>query len=253
MRKRAVTAMVAGAVILGLVGEGAVAADFSPTIEFGLSDRKANSNPALSVSVAQDDNEEELDFVELRVPARFTLARDEQIPDGTRIGGGQIVIHAGPGCRPGSPTPDATAPATVSVNILEKDRTPAEAGDGVVAIYVVDLRPVTTIPLKVRGSQGAGYTLAGTIPPNDNTCPPFSFFASFLQEAAGKPILVNPPYGGQYTFGAKFVSLNGSISESQQVITIEGPSKKKAKKKCKKIKNKKKRRKCKKGLLGALD
>jgi hypothetical protein len=249
MRKRAVTALLAGVVVLGLVGEAAVAADFSPTIEFGLSVNKSNGNPALSVSVAQDDNEEELDYVELRVPAGFTLARDEQIPDGTQIGGGQIVIHAGPGCRPGSPTPDATAPITVGVKILEKDRTPAEVGDGVVAIFVVDLSPVTTIPLKVRGSQRAGYTLAGTIPPNDNTCPPFSFFASFLQQAAGKPILLNPPYGGQYTFGARFVSLNGSISESQQVITIDGPSKAQAKKKCKKIKNKKKRRKCKKGLL----
>lgn len=249
MRRRAVPALIAGVVILGLVGEAAVAAEFSPTIEFGLSDKKSRANPALSVSVAQDDNEEELDFVEIRVPAGFTLARDEQIPDGTQIGSGQIVIHAGPGCRPGSPTPDATAPITVGVKILEKDRTPSEAGDGVVAIYVVDLSPVTTIPLKVRGSPRAGYTLAGTIPPNDNTCPPFSFFASFFQQAAGKPILINPPYGGQYTFGAKFVSLNGSISESQQVITIDGPSKAALKKKCKKIKNKKKRRRCRRRLL----
>jgi hypothetical protein len=248
MRRRAAVAVIAGVVILGLVSEAAVAADFSPSIQFGLSNNKADANPSLGVSVAQDDDEEELDSVEIRVPAGFKLATDGQIPNGTRIGSGQININAGPGCRPGFPSTAAHGPILVPVNITEQDRTPAEASDGVIAVFVVDLRPVTTIPLKVRGSPDTGYTLGGTIPPNDNTCPPFQFNASFFQQAAGVPILVNPKFGGQYVFSAKFVGQQGSVSESQQVITIDGPSKASVlsakKKKCRRFKNKKRRRRC---------
>jgi hypothetical protein len=242
MRRRAAAALIAGVVTLGLVSEGAVAADFSPTIRFNLSHNKAKANPALTVNVAQDNNEEELDSVALGIPAGFTLATDAQLPDGTQIGSGQIIINAGPGCRPGASAADAHGPVLVPVSIKERDRTPAEASDGVVLVIVVDLRPVTAIDLKVKGSPNTGYSMAGTVPPNDNTCPPFQFNASFAQQAAGTPILVNPTYGGQYTFTARFVGLQGSVSESKQVITIDGPTKKK--KRCKKIRNKKKRRRC---------
>jgi hypothetical protein len=165
-------------------------------------------------------DEEELDLVEISIPAGFTLATDEQLPDGTQIGGGDITIHVGPRCRGTSPL---SAPGTVAVRILERDRTPTEVGEGVVAIYVVDLRPVTEIPLKVTGSPADGYTLSGNVPQNPDTCPPFTFQATFFKTAAGAPIILNPKASGKYTFKAKFVGLNGSISEHEQTVTIGGP------------------------------
>lgn len=212
--------LVAGAMLLALLSEAAGAADFTPSIEFSLSEYTVGANPELGVEVAQDTDEEELDFVQITVPAGFTLAADEQIPDGTQIGGGDISIHVGPRCRGFSPL---SAPANVDVRIVERDRTPGEVADGVVAIYVVDLRPVTEIPLKVKGSAATGYTLSGNVPQNPDTCPPFSFFARFFKTAAGAPVLLNPSTGGTYTFKARFVGLDGSISEHEQTVTIGGP------------------------------
>lgn len=206
--------------LLALLSEAAGAADFTPSIEFSLSEYTVGANPELGVEVAQDTDEEELDFVQITVPAGFILAADEQIPDGTQIGGGDISIHVGPRCRGLSPL---SAPANVDVRIVERDRTPGEVADGVVAIYVVDLRPVTEIPLMVKGSAATAYTLSGNVPQNPDTCPPFSFFARFFKTAAGVPVLLNPSAGGTYTFKARFVGLSGSISEREQTVTIGGP------------------------------
>lgn len=221
MRRRNPVALVAGALMmLALLSETAGAADFSPTIEFSLSEYTVGANPELGVEVAQDMDEEELDLVQITVPAGFTLATDEQIPNGTQIGGGDISIHVGPRCRGLSPL---SAPANVDVRIVERDRTPGEVADGVVAIYVVDLRPVTEIPLMVKGSSASGYTLTGNVPQNPDTCPPFSFFATFFKTAAGTPVILNPSSSGKYTFKARFVGLSGSISEHEQTVTIGGP------------------------------
>jgi hypothetical protein len=243
-------ALVAGAVMLGLVAE-AGAADFSPTIEFSLDNRKASVNSSLKTVVKQDQGEEELKSVELRVPAGFSLAVDQQLTDGETLGTGSIVIHAGPRCR-GAPT--GSAPLTVPVNIVERNRRSSEIASGVVAVYVVDLRPVTTIDLLVYGNADKGWRLEGNVPPNDNTCPPFTFDATFRQRSAqsNTPILINPQRGGAYTFEARFVSLQNSVAELKQTVMIEGGGgaaatgklTKAERKKCKKKRTAKARKRC---------
>jgi RTX calcium-binding nonapeptide repeat (4 copies) len=220
MRSRIRPGLITSALALALLTGTAAAVDFTPTIEFALSDAQTKGNPELSVKVTQDSGEEELDSVQITVPAGFTLATDEQIPNGTQIGSGTITIHVGPRCR--NPSAPLSAPANVGVRIVEQDRTPAEVAEGTVAVFVVDLQPVTTIPLKVKGSPTAGYTLSGNIPPNADTCPPFVFDARFFKTAAGNALFLNPASSGEYTFRARFVGLQGSVSEHQQSITIYG-------------------------------
>ena len=251
-------ALVAGTIMLGLVAEAGIAADFSPTIEFTLGDNKANTNSTFRTVVKQDAGEEELASVELRVPAGFSLATDQQLTNGERLGGGTIVIAAG-AC------PAAAAPGTVPVNIIERDRSAGEIASGVQAVYVVDLEPVTTIDLKVTGSAQEGWTLAGNIPSNPATCPPFTFDATFEQRAADSqtPILVNPTLGGTYKFSALFKGVGGSEVNLEQNVEIQGAggggggetitgddNTAKKKKKCKKIKKKKKRKRCLRRLRG---
>ena len=250
-------ALISGVIVLGLVAEVG-AADFSPTIEFTLGDSKANVNSTFRTIVEQDAGEEELASVELKVPAGFSLPSDQQLTNGERLGGGTIEIAAG-AC------PAAGAPGMVPVNIIERDRTASEIASGVVAVYVVDLKPVTTIDLKVTGSAQNGWTLAGNIPSNPATCPPFSFDATFEQRAADSqtPILVNPTLGGDYKFSATFKGVAGSEVTLEQNVKIEGPAgtgggggtitdddTAAKKKKCKKIKNKKKRKRCLRRLKG---
>jgi hypothetical protein len=248
-RFKHVVALVAGAVMLGLVAE-AGAFEFSPTIEFTLNDRKANVNSSLRTVVKQDSGEEELKSVELRVPAGFSLAVDQQLTNGENLGNGTIVIDAGFRCRGTGPS----GPLTIPVNIVERNRSSSEIASGAVAVYVVDLRPVTSIDLLVYGNADKGWRLEGNVPPNDNTCPPFVFDATFRQRAAmsNTPILTNPQYGGRYTFEARFVGLQNSVAELQQTVIIEGPAKAGAtgkltaaeRKKCKKKSSRKARKRC---------
>lgn len=251
-RPRLALALVTGSVLLSLIGEAGAAAEFSPTIEFTIGDRNANVNSTFRVVVKQDTGEEELQSVELRVPAGFSLAVDQQLTAGERIGSGTIVIDSGPRC---AGTPAGSAPATVPVNIVEQDRTSAQIASGVAAVYVVDLRPVTSIVLEVTGSPEKGWTLAGPIPGNNATCPPFTFDATFQQRAqtSQTPILVNPSLGGDYEFSATFKGVAGGTSTTKQVVTIEGggggggetlTDDSAARKKCKRIKNKKRRKRC---------
>lgn len=250
-RLKHVVAIVAGAVMLGLVAE-AGAADFSPTIEFTLNDRKANVNSSLRTVVKQDTGEEELKSVELRVPAGFNLAVDQQLTNGENLGNGSINIDAGPRCRGAGPV---SAPLNnVPVTIKERDRTSAEIASGVQAVYIVDISGITSIPLSVYGNADKGWRLEGPVPPNDNTCPPFTFDATFRQRAAmsNTPILINPQRGGAYTFEARFVSLQNSVAELQQTVNIEGGGgaaatgtlTKAERKKCKKKSTAKARRRC---------
>ena len=248
-RRKHLVALMAGVVLLGLVGEAGAAADFSPTIKFELLDKKANVNAQLRIAVSQDTGEEELKNVELRVPAGFNLAVDQQLTDGETLAAGAITIDAGPRCRGLA----GSAPANVPVNVIERNRRSSETQSGVAAVYVVDLRPVTTIELMVYGSSDRGWRLEGNIPPNDNTCPPLSLDVTFRQRAedSGTPILTNPQYGGAYEFGATFNGLQGGTSITKESVIIEGPGKpgQTATKSCKGLKGKKKRR-CRKKLQG---
>ena len=203
---------------LALPATVAGAADFSPTISFELSDTKIGANPELNMTVEQEEGEEELARVELKLPKGFKLPKDALIPNGTRLGTANIVIDAGPRCNGQA----GSAPATLSDRpILEQDRTDAQADSGVVAVWVVDIRPVTSIPLEITGGRRKGWTLAGDIPPNQFTCPPFTFNATINQTAGDVPIVKNPNVAGAKVFSATFTSLDSPTSVTiQQSITI---------------------------------
>ena len=243
-RFRRAAALVAGTVVLGLFGE-AGAVDFSPTIRFTLGDNRSGYPTDMRVVVQQDQGEEELGYVEIRIPPGFALATDEQLQHDEQIGSGVIEIHGGPRCAGQSPV---SLPARVPVKIMEKDRTSKDIADGAKAIYFVDLEPVTRIRLQVKGAVDRGWVLEGVIPGNAQTCPPLTFDASFFKHAARSqtPILTNPRYGGAYQFGARFTGQSGSTIQMQETVNINGPAA--PKKNCKKIKNKKKRRRCKRRL-----
>jgi hypothetical protein len=79
------------------------------------------------------------------------------------------------------------------------------------------------VRLLVKGSPTEGYTLAGIIPPNDNTCPPFSFSARLNKTAPnGVPLITNPATPGTYAFGATFTGLQGSTARITQDVEIGG-------------------------------
>ena len=249
-RSKRALALVTGALLLGLIGEaGASQFEFSPTIQFDLLDKKASANAPLRVVVKQENGEEELKTIELRVPPGFSLAVDQQLTAGEVLGAGSIIIDGGPKCRGLA----GSVPANVPVNIVERNRTNAEIADNVQAVYVVDLQPVTKIDLLVKGSIQNGWRLEGLVPANQDTCPPFTFDATFRPRAeeSGTPIFINPEFGGSYEFEAKFVGLNNSVSEQKQSVIIEGSAKpgESITKSCKGLKGKKKKR-CKKKLRG---
>ena len=181
--------------------------DFSPTIEFGLSDARVKANPQLNVKVVQDAGEEELSHVTLTIPKGFSLPGDEAIANEDVLGSGTININVGPGCNPNSPSDAVKAPADLPVTLEEKDRTEEQAQSGVYAVWNLDVTAVQ-IELVITGSKKTGWKLDGDIPPNDNTCPPFSFELNINSQSTtgGVPILVNPKKPGKKVFTATFTS-----------------------------------------------
>ena len=215
MRKRFVIAAVTAAAVLLLNALPAHAANFSPTISFALSSKKVKANPALTVKVAQDAEEETIAKILLKIPAGFKLPSDAAIEDNELLGTGVIKIATEPLCNEASQ-------ATVNVNIREQDRTDAQKSKGVVAVWVVDLRPVTTIELLLKGSVANGWKLIGKVPQNNGTCPPFSFEAKINAKSgqSNKPIIRNPATPGSYTFAAIFTSAQGTVDKNTQTIKI---------------------------------
>jgi hypothetical protein len=204
---------------LALTANPAWAAEFSPTADLSLSSNRVRANPKLTIAVAQDMDEEELKSVILRVDEGFKLAKDGALEDGEELGSGDISIHAGPRCAGQTPV---SGPVNVPVNIVERDRTQEEVNRGVKAVYVVDLRPVTTIDLLVKGSVQQGWTLKGTIPANELTCPPFSFEATIDKRAgtSGTKIVQNPGNAGRYSLSITFNGLDGSRKTVRQQVRI---------------------------------
>src|SRR6266511_3911230 len=97
----------------------------------------------------------------LAIPHGFKLPPDSAIDDGEKLGQGSITIALAPAC---------STTETVNVNIVERNRTQAEKNAGVYAVWVVDLHPVTTIDLKIKGNPTNGWKATGAIAPNDATC-----------------------------------------------------------------------------------
>ena len=220
MKNIAKTFAVAVLGALMIVGT-ASAADFSPEMTFELSDARVKANPQLKVHLEQDDNEEELGTVTLKIPAGFKLPADAAIPNNDQLGSGTINIHAGPGCQPGQealPTAPVTAPAT----LVEQDRTDEQIDNGVLAVWNLDISGVTEVPLVITGSKAVGFTLYGEIAPNANTCPPFSFDLNVNSQAAsGVPLLINPKKPGKKKFTASLTSIDSpAVVDIKQVIKI---------------------------------
>lgn len=210
--------------LLALTLLGSVAradGEFTPTVEFGLSDYKVSANPAVTIKVAQDSGEEELAHVTLTIAKGFKLPKDAAIPNGDRLGLADITIDTGPRCAGQGPL---SGPATFPDRpIFEQDRTDDQADSGVKAVWVVDLRPVTTIPLQITGSKRKGWKLDGDIPANAFTCPPFTFEAQIgPTSASGVPILKNPITPGDRFWLATFTSQDSpaSITISQTISIV---------------------------------
>lgn len=210
-----------GLLVVGLVAAAALPAagvDFSPRTTFSLSGRKVLANPTLKVVLRQEAGEEELARVTLKVPAGFRLPRDRAVTNGESLGSGQIVIASGPGCAGAA----GTAPLEAPVRIVERDRTASERAAGVVAVWVVDLRPVTQVDLLIRGSVSKGWRLSGEIPQNRLTCPPFEFRATIQRKSSVSrtAILRNPSEPGGYVFRAIYWGTENSKAATSQRIRI---------------------------------
>jgi hypothetical protein len=216
--------LVLGALLLsfGLMSQ-ASAGDFTPKVTFELSDTRVNANPQMKIHVEQDDKEEELAHVTLRIPPGFKLPSDAKLEDKDELGAGTIVIDVGPGCNPASPTDAARAPANLPATLSEKDRTDDQVDAGVRDVWLLDIQGVVQINLAITGNKTVGFKIDGDIPANDNTCPPFSFDLNVnSQSGAGVPILRNPGVPGPKTFKAKFQSQDSAaISVTKQVIKIK--------------------------------
>ncbi len=194
---------------------------FDVTVSFELSDTKAAANPAIKIHIEQPAGQPEMGHVKLVIPKGFKLPGDAKIEDGDVIGTADLSIDVGPACsgRPGPNFP-ATFPDR---RIVERDRTDEQADRGVKAVWVVDLQPVTTIPLEVTGSKRRGWKLDGDIPANDNTCPPIVFDAEIgpTSTTGAVPILTNAALPADYVFKAIFTSQQTpDIDKNLQTITI---------------------------------
>jgi hypothetical protein len=197
----------------------ASAGDFTPKLKFSLSETKVKANPEMKVHVEQDEGEEELAHVTLRIPRGFKIPGDAAVENGDVLGTGEIVIESGPGCHPsggGAPTsPSPPLPA----ELFEQDRSDEQADRGVYAVWVLDISGVTKITLEVTGSVASGFKLDGDIPANAFTCPPFSFDLTINKKSEGGVTIVkNPRAAGKKKFSATFFS-----QDSPAKITLFTP------------------------------
>ena len=203
---------------------GAAYGAYNPKLSFALSDTKVKGNPEINIKVSQEKGEEELGHVTLTIPKGFNLPADEAMADGDVIGTADLAINAGPSCRRdgAGAIPVALEVPFSGREIYEQDRTDEQADAGVHAVWVVDLQPVTTIPLEITGSIKKGWKLDGDIPANDNTCPPLKFDGTInAKSEGGVAILTNPAKPGKYAFGGTLSSATSpDVTTVKQVIKI---------------------------------
>ena len=199
---------VSSALVLAVAG-AALAAEFSPEMEFALSDTKALANPELKIHVEQESaDEEEMAHVTLSIPKGFNLPADEAIAGGEELGTGGIEIAVGPACRKdGAGAIPLALDAPLPATLFETDRNDDQADRGVYAVWTLDIQGVTKIVLEVTGSMKTGWKIDGDIPANDNTCPPLVFDLTVnAQSESGVPILVNAKKPGPKVFSGSFTS-----------------------------------------------
>ena len=202
---------------------GVAYADFTPKFSMALSDTKAVANPDMDFHMEFDEEDEEIGMFTAYIPKGFNLAADEDIENGEAIGGGDITITAGPGCRPG---PEGElplqAPVTVSATFEERDRTDEEADSGVHAVWFLNLEPLNRVRLLVTGSAARGWTVAGAPDPSDNTCNPLTVDLSITGKSeAGVPVITNPTKPGKYVFRAEISSQDSpAVAKFTQPVKI---------------------------------
>lgn len=213
---------VVAAVTLLVFTASAALAEFTPIYKFSLSDKKVNANPQLTFRLEFDREDEEIGLFTGTLPRGFKIAADEAIADGEQIGAGQITIAGGPGCRPGSPTPDARVPATINATFYENDRTDDEIDAGVHAVWKLDLEPLNRVRLLVSGSPSTGWTVSGAPDPSDNTCNPLTADLNIYPKSeSGVPIVLNPPLARKKKFTATITSQDSpAIATFVQYINI---------------------------------
>ena len=210
---------VALAALTLLFSQAAFAQTFDVSVSFELSDTKVGANPALKIHMEQPAGQPEMGHVTLTVPKGFKIPGDAKIENGDQLGVADLSINAGPGCAGGAGSAPATFPDR---RIVEQDRTDEQADRGVRAVWLVDLKPVTSIPLEVTGSPKRGYKLDGDIPANQFTCPPIVFDAEIgPKSAAGVPVLKNTLIPGNYAFKAIFTTQDApDVDINKQIIKI---------------------------------
>jgi hypothetical protein len=202
---------------------GVAYADFSPQFTMALSDTKAKANPNLDFHMEFDADDEEIGLFTAFIPKGFNIAPDEAIAQDDVIGGGEITITAGPGCRPG---PEGAipleAPVTVPADFLEKDRTDEEADSGVHSVWFLDLEPLNRVRLQVTGSAARGWTVSGAPDPSDNTCNPLIVDLTINgKSASGTPVITNPTKPGKYVFRAEISSQDSpAVAKFTQAVKI---------------------------------
>jgi len=215
--KHPVKVVLASAVVSLLVA-GVANAAFAPKFSLKLSDTKVLANPTFDIHFELSKEDEEIGNFQLLLPKGFNIAADGDIPNNEKIGGGQIKIEAGPGCRPGSPIP-ASAPATVNATIVEKDRTDDEADAGVHAVWFLNLEPLNRVRLLVTGSKLTGWKVEGAPTPSDNTCNPLTVDLKINGKSeSGIPLITNPKKPRQKVITANIIS-----QDSPAIATFNVP------------------------------
>lgn len=223
-------ALFLGAVSLSLTVGGASRAqgsDFSPTVEYTLCtadsgdkctpDYYASSVAQYRTYVSQDDGEEELKHVTVKIPAGVGLPKDRHLENGEELGSATIEIAFGPGCAGG--VGKETFP--IDGRLIERDRTDAEAKRGVRLVVRIDLTPIPPIDLKYFGNKRSGYRVETEVPEDPFTCPPFSFDARYVARTeSGVPLWRNPPEPGSYLLKAILHGQQGSVARVKQRFQI---------------------------------
>jgi hypothetical protein len=231
------------AAILAISGI-ALAANFSPKVDIGVSSLNEKTNVEITMDVKQDAGEEELLHVELRFPqswlAKSTIdslvgctkpVNNGNVPcDGELLGEGDINIMVGPGCA-ASQIAAAKGNAPLPARLVVVNESADERQQGYLGIWNLEITGVTTIPFYVS-KEGTNWLLSGTIAPNAATCPPFDFTLTIFKQSAdslsgqvkgGKTLFTTPavPEPTNYTLRARFVSDAGSVWNHSQTVRIK--------------------------------
>jgi hypothetical protein len=210
--------------VLSLVPGGWALAAFSPKFNLKLSTLKKGKSPGVEIHLEFDENDEEIGAFTMEIPSGFKVAPDKKIPNDDVIGGGEITIEAGPGCRPGPEGEvPVTAPVTVTATMYERGRTDEEQDQGVDSVWFLDLEPLNRVRLLVTGSTRSGWTVSGAPTPSDNTCNPLIVDLTINPKSeSGAWVVKNPVKPGPKTFKATIASQDSpAVATFRKTVRIK--------------------------------